>query len=54
MASGLDFTNDGGTFGIVQFHTDFDKGLCTGELVKEGKGFGLAVKVQCDDYVFTH
>ena len=50
----LDFADDGRTLGIEQLHADLHKRLAVCELIEKGQRLFAAVKIQSDDYVFTH
>ena len=54
VAPGPDLPDDGGAFGVEQFHADLHKGLFLCEAVQKCQCLFLAVKVQRNDNVFTH
>ena len=54
MSSCFDFLHDSRTLRIVQLHTDFHKGLPTGELVQKREGLLRAGKITGYNYVLTH
>ena len=54
MTTGLDLADYLGAFCIEKLHTDLNKGLFLGELVKEAENLLGAAEVAGHNYIFTH